>query len=161
MHCIPCAFSQCFMHLDVCLYVENCVLIGLDWVEPMMQFFFLHVTCSCIFHTYIPFLFYLFCGVVIMFSVSLPLSLSQIVCAWHPSVNPLPLRTLFILGLLLLTPLLFTFGSMMKRPIRTSRRTSPDVVFVWSATWFYRTFPILLYSLSFAVGDGNLSVRYP
>ena len=28
------------MYLDVCLYVENCVLIGLDWVESMMQFFF-------------------------------------------------------------------------------------------------------------------------
>ena len=40
MHCIPFAFSQCFMYLDVCLYVENCVLIGLDWVESMMQFFF-------------------------------------------------------------------------------------------------------------------------
>ena len=38
MHCIPFTFSQCFMQLDVCLYVENYVLIGLDWVEPMMQF---------------------------------------------------------------------------------------------------------------------------
>ena len=37
MHCISLAFSQCFMHLDVCLNVENYVLVGLDWVEPMMQ----------------------------------------------------------------------------------------------------------------------------
>ena len=32
------------------LYV--CVLIGLDWAKPMMQFL-LHVTCLCIFHAYI------------------------------------------------------------------------------------------------------------
>ena len=32
------------------LYV--CVLISLDWTEPMMQFP-LHVTCSCISHAYI------------------------------------------------------------------------------------------------------------
>ena len=32
------------------LYV--CVLIGLDWVEPMMKFL-LHVTCSCISHAYV------------------------------------------------------------------------------------------------------------
>ena len=30
----------------------DCVLVGLDWAEPMMQFL-LHVTCSCIFHAYI------------------------------------------------------------------------------------------------------------
>ena len=28
------------------------VLVGLDWAEPMMQFT-LHVTCSCISHTYV------------------------------------------------------------------------------------------------------------
>ena len=32
------------------LYV--CVLIGLDWAEPIMQFL-LHVTCSCISHSYV------------------------------------------------------------------------------------------------------------
>ena len=30
----------------------DCVLVGLDWVEPMMQFL-LHVTCSCISHAYV------------------------------------------------------------------------------------------------------------
>ena len=29
-----------------------CVLVGLDWAEPMM-FFILHVTCSCISHAYV------------------------------------------------------------------------------------------------------------
>ena len=32
--------------------VIDCVLVGLDWAEPMMQFL-LHVTCSCISHVYI------------------------------------------------------------------------------------------------------------
>ena len=30
----------------------DCVLVGLDCAEPMMQFP-LHVTCSCIFHAYV------------------------------------------------------------------------------------------------------------
>ena len=30
----------------------DCVLVGLDWAEPMMQFP-LHVTCSCISHAYV------------------------------------------------------------------------------------------------------------
>ena len=30
----------------------DCVLVGLDWAEPMMQFL-LHVTCSCISHAYV------------------------------------------------------------------------------------------------------------
>ena len=44
------------MHLVVCHTCWTaCVLVGLDWVEPMM-FFTLHVTCSCIFmHTYLTF----------------------------------------------------------------------------------------------------------
>ena len=29
------------------------MLVGLDWAEPMM-ILFLHVTCSCIFHAYVP-----------------------------------------------------------------------------------------------------------
>ena len=49
----------------------------------------------------------------------------------------------------------------MRRSIRTSQRTSPTVLFIRNATWFYRTFSILLYPLSFTVGDGNLYVRYP
>ena len=30
----------------------DCVLVGLDWAEPMMQFT-LHVTCSCISLAYV------------------------------------------------------------------------------------------------------------
>ena len=32
--------------------VIDCVLVGLDWAEPMMQFL-LHITCSCISHAYV------------------------------------------------------------------------------------------------------------
>ena len=139
MHCIPFTFLQLFMHLDVCLYVENCVLIGLDWVEPMMQFI-------------------LAIHKLMLFSFS-P-SLSRIDCTWHPSTNPLSLGTLFVSGHLLLILIVFTFDSVMRRPKKTSWRTSPNVVFIRSTAWFYRTFPILLHLLSFIVGDGNLYVRY-
>ena len=139
------------------------MLIGLDWVKPMMQLFLArHYSCTC--HAYVPSLFFIF-GTLLWwcFSVCLPfsLSLSRIVYAWHPSTNPLHLGTLFILGHLLLTPLLFTYDSVIRRPIRTSWRTSPDVVFIRSTTWFYWIFMILLYPLSFTVRDGNLYVRYP
>ena len=32
--------------------VIDCVLLELDWAEPMIQFL-LHVTCSCISHAYV------------------------------------------------------------------------------------------------------------
>ena len=90
MHCIPCAFSQCFIHLDVCLYVENCVLIGLDWVEPMMQIFFAYhmfMHFSCIRTLSI---LYILAPVVMVF-LSLSLSHSLRIapkCKFTPSRNP-------------------------------------------------------------------------
>ena len=76
MHCIPLAFSQCFMHLDVCLIVENCVLLGLDWVEPIMQFLlarhmFMHISCICTFS------FLSFCSRLWLCFLSLSLSLAD------------------------------------------------------------------------------------
>ena len=76
MHCFPFTFSHCFMHLDVCLYVENCVLIGLDWVEPIM-----HLFCTSHVHAYVHSSFLLLvlcCDCVFCFSPSLSLFLSQI-----------------------------------------------------------------------------------
>ena len=64
------------MHLDVCLYVENCVLIGLDWVEPMMQLFLAHHILFM--HTYLFFSIYLFWVVIVLCFSSL--SLSRIDC---------------------------------------------------------------------------------
>ena len=78
MHCIPFAFSQCFMHLDVCLYVENCVLIGLDWVEPMIEFFFAYHMFMHFFLCIrtLSFLYKLFWVVMVFFCFSPSLSLS-------------------------------------------------------------------------------------
>ena len=98
MHCITFAFSQYFMHFRCVFYMlEPCVLVGLDWAEPLMLFL-LHVTWSCIFHAYVPFfsffLVFLLIGSFLPLSLSLSLSLSRIVYAWHPSLNPLRPRTL-------------------------------------------------------------------
>ena len=137
MHCIPFAFSKCFMHLDVCLYVENCVLIDLDWVKPMMQFFFYISHVHAFFmYTYHFFSIFWYSIVMVLFCLSPSLSLfpSQIVYAWHPNTNSLRLGTLFVPGHLPLILLLFTFGSMMRRPVRTSRRTSLNVAFTQNLT---------------------------
>ena len=46
-------YNCIFMHLVVCYTCWTaCVLVGLDWAEPMMKFL-LHVTCSCISHAYV------------------------------------------------------------------------------------------------------------
>ena len=74
-----------------------CVLLGLDCAEPMM-FLSFHVTCSCIFHTYVPlFIFILiliYVGVFlrVSFSLSLFLSISCSIAPKRkstPSQNPL------------------------------------------------------------------------
>ena len=124
-------------------FVQCCVLVGLDWVEPMMNLS-LHVTCSCILmHMYLQFyillyqLFGTFMIVSLSFFLSLPLTL---IVSWHLSVSLLCLGTLFILGhlllLLLLTPHLLTFGSMMRRQNRTSLRTFHDAAFIRIAKSF-------------------------
>ena len=161
MHCITFAFSQCFMHYR-CVFIwwNLCaVRIGLSWTHDAF-FFACHMLmhCSCIRTFSFPFFWYSI--VMVLFCLSPFLSLSQIVCAWHPSTNLLRLKTLFVPRHLLLILLLFTFGSMMGRPKKISWRTSPNVVFIRSAAWFYWTFLILLYPLSFIVEDGNLYVRY-
>ena len=163
MHCITFEFSQCFMHFRCVLYMlESCVLVCLDWAEPMMLFL-LHSTWSCIFHTYVPFFsfFWYYCSLVLFcFSLSLSLSLFRIVCTWHPSVNPLCPGTLFVpRHLLLLTLLHFTFDFVMRRPSWTSRKTSLNVAFIWNAKLSYRTFSIPLYTMLFTVKVGSLCVR--
>ena len=65
----------------------DCVLVGLDWAEPMMQFT-LHVTCSCISHAYVLHfnmlvIFELFQVFLIIF-FSLPLLLLTLVVSMAP-----------------------------------------------------------------------------
>ena len=40
-----------YYHAFRCVKID-CVLLGLDWAKPMMQFL-LHITCSCIPHAYV------------------------------------------------------------------------------------------------------------
>ena len=155
------------MHFVVCLPCCNdCVLLGLNWAKPMM-FLSLHVIChafSCI-RTFKFLYLYIYIYIynlvdaflIVSLSLSLPLSLFLAsVASWHPNANPFHPRTLFILGHLLpLTPLHLTFGSMMRRLIRTSRRTFLDEAFIRNAKSSYQNFPILTYPLSSTVGVGS------
>ena len=83
------------MHFRCVLYMlSRCVLLGLDWVEPMM-YLSLHVTCSCIYmHTYLHFFTFLYTTVLILFKLSLSLSpsisLSCISCFMAPKRKSTP-----------------------------------------------------------------------
>ena len=69
--------------------LKCCVLLGSDWVELMM-FLMLHITCSCIFHAYVPsFLYILILNCLVLFYLSLSISLSFISWSMAPSRNPL------------------------------------------------------------------------
>ena len=132
---------RCVFTLLLC-----CVLVGLDWAEPIMRLN-LHVTCLCIFmHMYFPVSIFVILYLVWCFSnclsFSLPLSLFlTLVVSWHLNINPLHLGTHFVprhlLLFLLLTPFHLTFGFMMRRPNRTSWRTFHDKAFIWNAKSFY------------------------
>ena len=160
-----------FISIFTMFHAFRCVLecwklcvgrFGLGWTHDAIIFSMSHVH-SYFMHTYPFFSFFVLCCDCVLFLSLIP-SLSQIDCAWCPSANLIWLRTLFVLGLpcLLIFPVpLFTFNFTMRRPIRTSLRTFLNVVFIWSAMWFYRTLPTLLYPMSFTLGDENLFVRYP
>ena len=120
-----------FHAFNVCLNVENCMLVGLDWVQPMMQLFLarhMFMYFSCI-HTLSFLSIFFVCDVSLFLPLSL--SLSRIDFAWHLSANLLQLETLLVSSLLLifLHPL-FTFGSVMGRPSRTTLRTFRNVAFI-------------------------------
>ena len=125
-----------------------------------MMFLLLHVTCSCIFHAYIPFfsilLILILFGTLLLLSLSLSLSLFWLVCAWHPSISLLRPEILLVPRhhLLLILPLLMS-GSMMTKPIKTFRRTFLGAAFIQNTKSSFRIFPILTYPLSFKVGVGS------
>ena len=134
---------------------------GLGWTHDAIIFSMSHVH-SHFMHTYPFFSFFVLCCDYVLFLSLIP-SLSQIDCAWCPNANLIWLGTLFVPShhLLLILPFpFFTFDSMMRKPIRTSQRTFLNMAFIQSAMWFYQTFPILLFSMSFTLEDGNLFMRY-
>ena len=125
---------------------------GLGWAHDVFIVachMFMHFSCIC------TILFFPLILLLIGTFLLLSLSLSRIVCVWHPRANPLSLETLFVLRhhpfLILLPPML---NFVMIKPIKTFRRTSPNVAFIRNATLSYRTSPILIYPLSFTVRLG-------
>ena len=145
---------RCVFTLLLC-----CMLIGLDWAEPMMHLY-LHVIWSCIFmHMYLQVSIFVILNLVGAFlNVSLSLFLT-LVASWHLNVNPFRPETLFVsrhlLLLLLLTPLPLTYSSVMRRPNRTSRRTFHHMAFIRNAKSFCQISLTLTYPLSSTVGVGS------
>ena len=135
----------------MCVWLLECVQVGLDWVFTHDAIYILHVTCSCIL-------------LVVIFS-PLSFSLSWIDYAWHPRcVNILQARILFkvlVLFLLLILFPLFMFGSMTRRPVGTSWRTFRNMAFIRSVILFCWTFSTLLYLVSFGLGARILLWRNP
>ena len=106
--------------------------------------------------------------VVWYFSDCLPLFLYfspfTLVASWQLNVSLLCPGTLFVLGhllfLLLLTLFPFPFGFMMRRPNRTSLRTSHDAAFIRNAKLFCQIFLTLTYPLSLTVGARSHFVAF-
>ena len=124
--------------------------------------FILYVTCSCVpMHMF--FLFNILFDILncfgtflIVFSLSLPLSVYISLLLWHPNVNLLRPGTLFISRHpLLLTLLLSLSNSVMRRPNWTSLRTFLGEAFILNAKSSCQTSPTPTYPLSSIVGDGG------
>ena len=152
-------YNNIFMHYRCMPYLlQCCVVVGLDWAEPMM-YLCLHVTCSCNFmHTYlqVSIFLYVLCYWCFFDSLFLPLFLFfALVASWHRNANLLRPRTLCVLGLLLLLLLilpLLLFGSVMRRPVRTSRRNFLDEAFIRNTKLSCQISLTLTYPLSSTVG---------
>ena len=112
-------------------------------------------------HAYVPLSFYIFVyylvGAFLIVSLPFPLSLFlALITSWHPNLNLLRPRTLFLLGHLLpLILLLLMFGFLMIKPERTFWRTFLDEAFIRNAKSSYWIFPILTYPLSSTIGVGS------
>ena len=138
--------------------LKSCVLVGLDWAEHMM-FLLLHVTCSCIFHAYIPFILYLIDIDLCLVHFCFFLSLSRLDCLWHQRRASLLLPgTLFVPGhhllpLLILPPLMSS--SVIIKLISTFQRTFLDGTFIRNAKSSFQISLILTYPLSSTVGVGS------
>ena len=133
---------------------------GLGWAHDT---FFVAYHMLMHFHAYVSSYIFIFILILlVLFCVFLSLPLSFVSCSMvpkrksTPSQNPLHPKTLFDLGhLLLLTPLLLTYGSVMIKPVRTFWRTFLDEAFIWNAKSFYWIFLILMFPLSSTIGVGS------
>ena len=120
--------------------------------------------CTSHVHPFFIHTFFLFFPILSMCCVlSLSLSLGQTM-SWHPNnANLFQLGVLMVQShrLLLFLPYPLIFGSVMRRPRRTSLRTSRPVAFIRNAKSFCQISPTLRYPKSFRLRDGNLYVRDP
>ena len=159
---------KCFMHYRlVCLIISvmNADRIGLGITHEVFIFtrhMFMHSSCI---HSFSSFLFWTSVVFLFSLSLSLSLSLSHRTPLWNQNRrNPLWLGTLIMVPshpLLLFLLFHLISGSVMKRPRRTSLRTSRNVAFIRNAQLFYRILPTLLSLKSFKLGIGNLYLRNP
>ena len=92
-------FNYIVMHFRCVLYMLSCcVLVGLDWAQPMM-FLNLYVICPrIVMHTYLQFLIFLYTTVLVLFWFSLSLHSCVSMLLWHLNANLLYPRTFYILG---------------------------------------------------------------
>ena len=152
------------MHLDVCyICLIDCVRVGLDWAEPMMQFI-LHVTCSCIFHAFVRLfniLIILNCfGAFLIIFFSLPLLLVMLVVSVAPKHKSTLARSPFHSGASSSSdhvPLPL-FVSIMMMPTRHLRKTFLNETLIRNAksSWVILLTPS--FPLSFTVGNRSLFV---
>ena len=97
---------------------------------------------------------------LIVFSLSLPFSIYVSLLLWHPNVNLLRPRTLFVSGHPLLLTLLLSLSSfVMRRPNRNSLRTFLDEAFILNAKSSCWTSPTSTYPLSSTIGNRGHCVR--
>ena len=104
------------------------MLVGLDWAEPMIFLYCMSHVYAFLMHTYSLFnilvIFKLFWDFFDSLSLSPSLSVYVSLCLWQLNASLLCPRTLLILGHPLPLILLHhIFSSMMRMPVRPSRRT--------------------------------------
>ena len=128
---------------------------GLGWAHDAI-IFARHMLMH--FHAYVLYIQYIFIYLNCFWDFSEffflpPHSLVYISALWHQNVSLLCPETLFVLGYLhLLIPHPLLFGSVIRMPKRTFRRTFLDKAFIRNAESFCHTSPTLTYILSFIIG---------
>ena len=152
--------------LDVCAWLFLWVLIGLDWVLPMMLLIS-HATCSFIFYAYF---FFLNMHLNFVLSLSLSLSLSRVCvrtqidcimapkqCISTPSRNPLHGFVSSSSDPSIPSHIRFCDEKAKTNFFRTSR----PMAFIQNARSFCWISLTLRYLMLFWLRDGNLFVRNP
>ena len=104
-------------------------------------------------YTYLQFSLFRYCSLFLSLSLSL-----QLACSMAPKRKSTPSRNPLLLSLSIL--LLLTFGSVMRKPIRTSRRTFHNAAFIWNDKSSSQIFLILTFPLSSTIGVESHCVAF-